>query len=65
MVEREPQDYSALLIVVYEAASQVGHATLAARAGDAVLAQAHASNAQRALNVLSDELRFGAMEVGQ
>ena len=63
MAECDTPDHRALLRVIHEAAAQVGHATLAARAGDAARAQAHNTNAIRALNVVTDELRFGAIEV--
>ena len=63
MAEFDTPDHRALLRVVHEAAAQVGHATLAARAGDAARAQAHTTNALHALHVVSDELRFGAIEL--
>lgn len=58
--EQEASDVVALLKVVHSAAAQVGHAALAARAGDSPRAHAHAVNALRFLNTISDELRWGA-----
>ena len=63
VVDQEAHDHRALLNVIHEAAAQVGHATLAVRAGDVARAEAHAANALRSLNVVSDELRFGPVEV--
>lgn len=59
ITDKEPHDFGALLRVVHEAAAQVGHSSLAARAGDTTRAQAHNTNALRALNLVTDELRFG------
>lgn len=61
--DQEPHDHRALLATIHQAAAQIGHATLAMRASDAARAEAHAANALRSLNVASDELRFGPVEV--